>query len=110
MSLYAEYVRERTNDGVIEIEEGFITFRWLHNTKQVYIVDIFVRPDKRNKGFASVLADKVAEMAKVIGYTEVLGTVVPSTNHSTESLRVLLSYGMTLLSASNDLIVFKKDI
>jgi len=109
VSLYASYLRERTNDEIIEKEFGFASYRFL-NDKQVYIIDLYVRPAHRKEGLAAQMADDIAAFAKAKGCTEMLGTVVPSTKHATSSLKVLLAYGMILQSASNDLIIFKKDI
>jgi GNAT superfamily N-acetyltransferase len=109
-SLYAQYVLERTDDGIVETEHGFATFRFLNEGKTVYIVDIFVVPEARMKGAAAALADTIVGLAKEKGCTEVLGTVVPSARGSTASIRVLLGYGMTLQSSTNNLIVFSKGI
>ena len=107
MSLYAKYVKERLNDECIESDKGFCTYRYLNDGK-VYIVDIYVVPEHRNSKEASEMADLVAAKAKEKGCKELIGTVQPSAKHSTESLKVLLGYGMTLDSSTNDLIVFKK--
>lgn len=108
-SLYAKYLIERTDDFIIERPEGFVTYRFL-NEDQVYIVDLFVVPDSRQKHIASSLADLVVELARDKKCTELLGTVVPSAKNSTISMKVLLGYGMTLKSSSNDLIIFRKEI
>jgi ribosomal protein S18 acetylase RimI-like enzyme len=107
--MYAQYIRERTQDSIIENEEGFATFRFLSPT-QCYIIDIYTKPEHRKTGAASKLADQIAEIAKERGCTELIGTVVPSTNNSTTSLKVLFAYGMHLDSASDNLIVCKKEI
>lgn len=107
MSLYADYIKEHRNDGCIESDKGFCTYRFL-NEKQVYIVDIYVIPSERQTKEASLMADLVVKEAKEKGCKELLGTVVPSAKNSTTSLKVLLGYGMTLDSSSNDLIVLKK--
>jgi GNAT superfamily N-acetyltransferase len=109
MSLYSDYLRERTSDFIHEDERGFATYRYL-NDKQVYIVDIYVRPDFRKNGVASEFANRIAAEAKAKGCIEMLGTVNPSTNGSTESLLVLVAYGMMLHSSTNNVIVMKKDI
>lgn len=109
MSLYSEYLMERTHDQIIETEEGFVTWRYL-NEHQVYIVDIYVRSDFREKNVATKLADSVVYEAKNKGCCEVLGTVVPSAKGSDTSLKVLIGYGMKLHSASPDLIIMKKEI
>lgn len=109
MSLYADYIKERLGDEIYECEDGFATYRFL-NDRQVYLVDIYVTPEKRRLGFAGSIADVVAVKAKEKGCVEMIGTVVPSAKTSTSSLRALLGYGMVLQSSSNDLIVLKKDI
>ncbi len=109
-SMYAQYLRERTDDHILETEHGFVTFRFIEETKAVYIIDIFVVPEKRESKVGAALADTVIAQAKERGCVEALGTVVPSAKGSTTSLRVLLGYGMQLQSSSNNLIVFRKDI
>lgn len=110
MSLYANYIIERTNDLIIESEDGFVVYRYLEDGKTVYIIDIYTIPSKRKEGLASRLADLVVAEAKKRECTLLLGSVVPSAKYSTISLKVLLGYKMTLHSAANDFIVFKKEI
>ena len=110
MSLYAKYLVERTNDKILETNHGFATYRFLLGEKSVYLIDIFVDSDFRNSGKAAQMADEIAALAREQGCTKMLGSVVPSTKGSTASLRVLLTYGMSLKSATNDFIVMEKDI
>ena len=109
MSLYAEYIKEHRNDEIVETEHGFATYRYL-DSNSVYIVDIYIQPDHRKSKLASVIADEVVKAAKLRGCTKLLGTVTPSANNSTISLKVLLGYGMSLKSSSNDLIIMEKEI
>lgn len=108
--MFANYLRERTSDEIIETDKGFVTYRYIDNNKTVYIVDIYIVPDFRGAYTASTMADQVVDEAKKRGCNKMLGSVVPSNKNSTTSLRVLLGYGMTLDSSSNDFIVFRKDI
>lgn len=110
MSMYADYIREHRNDEIVETEQGFATYRFLNEGKSVYIIDIYVKPDFRKSKAASVMADEIVANAKTRGAIELLGTVVPSARNSTDSLKVLLGYGMSLQSSSNDMIIFRKDI
>lgn len=110
LSLYGQYISERTQDAVLESEYGFLTYRYLDDGKTVYIIDIYVVPEERHKNRAAEMADIVAQSAKIKGCTEMIGTVIPSTKNSTASLKVLLGYGMTLKSSGNDVIVFRKDL
>lgn len=109
MSLYAEYIRERLGDHIIEVDQGFATYRYI-NGNQCYIVDIYIRTESRKMHLAATLADRIVEIAKTCGCTELIGSVVPSAKGSTESLKVLLGYGMKLASCEDNLIIFKKEI
>jgi ribosomal protein S18 acetylase RimI-like enzyme len=108
--MYSQYVMERTNDLVLETESGFATYRYVNDGKTVYIVDIYVVPDFRQTKAATLMADEIVNEAKARGCKDLIGTVVPSTKNSTLSLKVLLGYGMTLNSAANDVVVFRKEI
>jgi ribosomal protein S18 acetylase RimI-like enzyme len=108
MSLYADYLRERTDKRILEDEKGFVTYYFINDG--VYLEDIYVSPDYRHSGVASEMADKVAEIAKEQGCTKMFGTICPAANNSTEGLKVLLAYGFRLDSCVNNFIALKKDI
>lgn len=110
MSLYANYVRERGIDHIVESETGFATYRYCNDGRTVYIVDIYVLPDHRKSGGASALAGIIAAEARTKGCTEMWGTVAPQALGGTDSLRVLLAYGMELHDIRDGLIVFKKEL
>lgn len=110
MSMYAEYLREKTSDLILETVQGFATYRYLPDGHTVYIVDIYVTPGFRKTNVASTMADNIVEEAKLKGCTKLLGSVVPSSKNSTAGIQVLLSYGMSLESSSNDFVVFGKGI
>jgi ribosomal protein S18 acetylase RimI-like enzyme len=109
MSLYAQYLMERTDDGIIETEKGFVTYRFI-NKDQCYIIDIYVAVAHRKSNIATELADRVVSIARTRGCKEIIGTVVPSTKGSNTSLMVLWGYGMKLDSADKNLIIMKKEI
>lgn len=109
MSLYAEYLRERTKDEILETEQGFATYRFT-DEKTVYIIDIYVRPDFRKCGVGSDFSDSIMRLAKERGCTKMIGSVVPSMRNSTDSIKVLLAHGMKLDSSTNDFILFSREI
>lgn len=109
MSLYSAYIRERTNKDIIEIPEGFVVYEFINNTT-VYIEEIFVLPEHRRSDIARDLANQVLGIAKEKGYSKVLGSVDTRARNAEDSIKVLLAYGMTLDSANQNLIIFKKDI
>lgn len=110
MSFYANYLRERTDDEILETERGFVSYRFLPDGKSVYIVDIYVLPEFRKGKEASAMADDICRLSKQRGCIELIGSVIPSNKGSTDSLKVLLSYGMTLKGSSNDIIFFSKEL
>lgn len=110
VSLYAEYVNERGLEHIIESDAGFATYRYINDGRTVYIIDIYVRPEMRKFGEASKLAGIIAAEARSRGATEMWGTVAPQARGSTDSVRVLLAYGMDLLKIEGDLVVFRKDL
>lgn len=109
-SLYAQYLTERTDDLIWETGGGFATYRYVNDGKSVYIVNIYTTPKARRSRHAALIADEICKQAKLRGCSEVIGSVIPSTKNSTTSLQVLLAYGMTLQSAAENFIVFRKDI
>lgn len=110
-SMYAQYLMERTNDFILEIENGWATYRYLDDGQTVYIVDTWVHPDFRRMGLASSMADTIVKEAKDRGCTKLIGSVVPSTKNSTGSiLAFILGYQMKLDSSSNNFIVLSKEI
>jgi len=109
-SLYAKYVKERLGDEIFENEKGFATYRYLNEGKTVYIVDLYMLPDCRREHEASRMANIICAIAKDRGATELIGTVNPHAKNATDSLRVLLGYGMALFSSTSEMIVFRKEL
>lgn len=108
VSLYAQYLKERTGKDCLETEHGFATYEvW---DDGVYIEDIYVVPNMRDKKIASELADQIAETARSLGRKKLYGSVSPQANGATSSLKVLLAYGFKLLNSSPELIMFFKEI
>lgn len=108
MSLYGDYVQEICNKEIVEDSCGFATFFKFKDG--LYIEDIFVLPSFRKAGHASHLADLVADIARERGIKKLYGSVKPSNNNSTASLKVLLGYGFQLDSSAIDAIAFVKEL
>lgn len=108
MSLFGKYISERLGHGIVENDHGFATYSF--EPQGVYIRDLYVDPDHRHNKAASKLADQIILKAKERGCTKVFGSVQPSTNNSTDSLKVLLAYGFKLSSCTNDFILMEMSI
>lgn len=107
-SMYAKYLKERTYDEILETDQGFATYRYIQDKNAVYIVDIYVLPEHRKSSIASKLADEICREALDKGCDLLIGTVCPTAKGSTDSIKVLIAYGMEVKSSSQDFIVFEK--
>lgn len=111
MSLFGDYIKEREGKHIIEDEDGFATFVYCGDgLQECYIVDIYVKPEKRKDGIASKYADLITEIARAEGCKILSGSVDPRTSGATSSLKVLLAYGFEVVGTANSLIWFKKEI
>jgi|CXWK01.1.fsa_nt_gi predicted GNAT family acetyltransferase len=108
MSHFANYIKERQNKEIIEDENGFATYYFAG--PDCYIEDIYVVPEKRKSGVAAKYADKISKIAQEKNCLNLIGSVKPTANGSTASLKVLLAYGFKLYSANEDFIWFKKKL
>lgn len=108
MSLYGQYLKELLGKHIVEHEHGFIVYSFTNDS--CYIENIYVEPEFRNSNVASNMADEVVLMSKQKGLTKLMGSVTPNANNSTISLKVLLAYGFTLNSSTNNFILFEKAI
>jgi hypothetical protein len=109
MSLYKEYIEEITHGYVLETGKGFITYVF-PDDDTCYIKDIYISPQYRKSHEGKQLGYTIQEIAVAKGCKYLLGSVVPSANGSTQSLKILLSFGYQLFSASPDFILFRKEL
>ena len=107
-SHFAAYTYERLGKSVLEDENGFAVYFMVNDA--CYIEEIYVDREKRKQGIAAQYADKIAAEAKSKGMKCLIGTVKPSAQGSTTSMKVLLAYGFQLESAQPDFIFFKKEL
>ena len=111
--MYFDYQRERNPDfNVYETNTGFATYYYTsyNDEKAVYIEDIYVAPEYRNAAAASLISKVVQNIAIEEGCLHLLGTVDVSRPTATDSLRVLLAHGMTVVTNENNLIWFTKEL
>ena len=109
MSMYADYIKERTNDKILESDEGFVTYRLL-NENQVFIVDLYIRPEFRRLRKATSMADMVCNWAHHAGCTEVLATVCTNAKGCDVSRKSIESYGMKLVQTIGQVELYAKEI
>lgn len=108
MSLFKNYKEEREGAIVVENDYGFASAIKLD--EHLYIDEIYVLPEHRKLKVAANLADELAEIAKELKYTRLLGSVDINANNSTISLKVLLAYGFYLYDTNGSMIYLEKGI
>ena len=111
--MYKQYLKERTNTHVVESDQGFATYTASFSEDgsfDCYIEDIYVIPEARQGKEASRLADQIKHRAKELRCDRLIGSVVPSANNSTTSLKALVGYGFELLKSEDNIIWFKIDL
>lgn len=108
MSLLADYHKEHGFKNVIESDDGFLTFYFVG--QECYIEDLYVVPSKRKSHVASNMAKQVEDIARNQGCKYVTGSVNTHAKDPTTSMKVLLSYGFSLLRAEPHMIWFVKEL
>ena len=106
--MYAKYVIEREGISIIESEVGFVTYYFIND--QCYIKDLYIDEKYRRTGEGFKFGDEISKIAKDKGCTKSYGTVCPTSNGSTESLKGLLKYGFKLDSCINNFIALVKEL
>jgi hypothetical protein len=109
VSLYGQYIAERQGRGIVENEFGFATFDYISD-KIVYIVDLYVVPEKRNTHVATELADKICEEAVKSGHTQLLGSIDVTARGAEASVKVLEAYGMKPYKVAEPMVFYIKQI
>ena len=107
-SLFAQYIREREGKNIIEDENGFATYKF--EKDYVYVEDVYVCKNVRKIRFASGYLDKIAKEAKEKGMNRMVTSVCVVAKNPTLGMRAILGYGFKLLSSTNEMIYFVKDI
>lgn len=110
LSMYGKYIYEREGKSILEVPEGFATYVYLNDIKAVYVEDIYVLPEHRRSRAAWSMLDRITVIATQKGYNTLVGSVRPTANGSTESLKASIAYGFKIHSCDGNLIWFKKEI
>jgi hypothetical protein len=108
IDMYAAYLEELGAKHLYRNDKGFALYSFVE--ENCYIEEIYILPKYRGAKEFAVICDNITSIAREKGCKKLLGSVVPTINNSTRSLGMLLSYGAKLVSASNNFIVFSKEI
>jgi predicted GNAT family acetyltransferase len=109
MDLYKKYIMEREGRDLIEVDNGFITFRKLNDTTY-YIVDLYVDSSVRKTGIARSLFDNVCDVARNDGAQFIMGSICTDANGVTGSMAALLAVGFEFSSQTGTMLYFIKTL
>ncbi len=109
MSMWTDYKKELEGRSAIETDYGFIVYDFYEN-QDVYLEEIYVKPEHRRKKAATELVDMVIEIAKLKGSKNVWASIVPSKNNPTSSMEAHIAYGFKIKAASENMIWMIKEI
>jgi len=90
-SLYSQYIKEREGLEILEVENGFISYRIKDNW--IYISDIFVNKDHRRTKLATELADSIIDKAINQGITKLYCQVDLKALNWEDSSNFIKAYG-----------------
>ncbi len=103
-----EYLKERLGVETLQDQSGFVCFKI--ESEECFIQELYVRPEMRRIGAASLLIKDVCRLAKERGCKIVSCSVNAQANGATEAMKVVLSCGGTLALVSGQNIYFKKEL
>lgn len=110
-SLYAIYYEERSGGQVVEFEDlGFVAYRVLPDSKEVFLDEIFIIPGHRAKGSGSALLNEVCSRVKPGGTKYMTCSISPAAKGSSEALAAALRYGFKLHSTGAHEVFLMKEI
>lgn len=107
-SLYGQYIAEREAMGIVESACGFATYKI--DAGSIYLRDLYVIPEARRDGAARELADRVRDIGKKSGCSEMTGSVCVDDPRATDNIRLLIRYGMRFHSVRGSLMLFVKEL
>lgn len=110
LSHYANYVKERLGKEIMENEKGFAQYSF--GPDYLFIEEMYVDPEFRETEVATQMADELCNIALKNDKPYLLATVAPKALNSTESMKVILSYGFVIrdIDPSNNAIILTKKI
>lgn len=106
--MYKAYLEEREGKSLIYTDKGYATYLIVDN--EIYLEDIYVKPEFRQTREAWKMADQIAEIGKESGCKYMSGSVVPSAPGATRNMKMMISYGFDLAFAKDNFIGFIKEI
>lgn len=109
MSIWADYHRDYLGKKVLETDKGFTVYHYISDV-EVFIDDMYVRPEYRRTRVGYDMADEIVKEAKANGKQYLAAAVRPTVPGATESLKFIMNYGLRLHSIREDMLFLIKDL
>lgn len=93
---------------IMETEHGWANY--IISGAECYIENIYVEPKVRKSGHATIIADRIAKIAKEKGCKYLTGSTNTKKPQVEQSMLALLGYGMKFLSSSENAIFYYKEL
>ena len=106
--MWADCVREREGNSVIEEDFGFIEYKVVLPFMRIELM--WIKPEFRLSGKGRELCDRVTQLGREAGATTLWSEVQVHTFNATESLAAALAYGFQVRVANAGSIILTKDI
>lgn len=106
--MWAEYNKECLGFDSYINEHGFVLYR-IEND-QCFIQDLYIKKDSRGKELFRTLVDVVVEAAKKHKCNRLVSQINVANATSSASISMHTKYGMKLVSAHNNVLLFLKEI
>ena len=108
-SNYAKYLEELTsNCHMYEDDKGFFIYEV--NEKEFYVKEVYVQKEFRQSGVVKDYDKMAIEMAKEFGCSYIKGSVIPTANGATVSMKMQLALDYELLYCDGNTIYLKKEL
>lgn len=111
--MYKEYMKEEYGREVIESDRGFCTYFYNESAKELFVSDIYIKPEFRNTIESKKFMSEVVRIAQNLGCDKLTGIVslgVKSSERVSKLMRCYLSLGFLIERATNDQIVIRKPL
>lgn len=109
MSLYGDYIKEKLGRGILETEQGWISFDFI-GKDVVYVADMYVVPEHRRSKVGTELVNKVVEEVIKLDRKILMSSVDVTSKDALISLRGMEAYGMKIYSVQGTVVYFVKPI
>lgn len=113
MQMWADYIKEKENKDCFQCETGFVTYLIydVEGHNELYISDMYVKPEFRNTGAGRSLIKEIERIAKEQNCKKMTAAIWLSNKNPEGPLVADIKYGFRISHvANNNIIYLVKDL